>query len=245
MNLNFKLGRLSRRTLLSMSRAIAPVELDIKNLDEDIVNHIEHQLRRFPSAHRFGFLLGLHFVEWAAPLGGWGVIPLSFLSREQATRRLYKLLQSNFTPVRLFLNGARALICLSAYGHAQVEEYFGVDRRQWRSQRVKTRRALLARDGIQDDRSGVSDYRVIDYSELPPVPETLYTPSDEEQVSLLSWSAHSLILKEIHGHTPHSTPISPFLIEDYVESTCRSDTEDEGGMIVVPIEEVNEFKNGE
>ena len=219
MNLNFKLGRLSRRTLLSMSRAIAPVELGVKNLDEEIVNHIEHQLRRFPRIHRFGFLLGLQFVEWCAPLGGWGVIPLSFLSREQATRRLYKLLHSQCTPVRLLLNGLRVLICLSAYGNAEVEEYFGVERRRWRSQRIKTRQALLARDGLLDEISGISQHQVIDHLDLPPVPETLYTPGDEEQIALLGWDAHERILEE----TTQYSAISPILIKDYVEDAHQDE----------------------
>ena len=222
MNLNFKLGRLSRRTLLSMSRAIAPIEIGVKHLDEEIVNHIECQLRRFPSAHRLGFLMGLQFIEWAAPLGGWGLVPLSFLSRERATQRLYKLLHSHFTPVRLFMNGARVLICLSAYGNAQVEEHFGFKRRQWRSQRIKTRQALLARDQLLDS----THQRIVDYSEIPPVPETLYSPRDNDVVPLISWDAHERIsLDLVHDEHSEVSTKSPFKVEEYIaESQVELET---------------------
>ena len=234
MNLNFKLGRLSRRTLLSMSRAIAPIEIGVKHLDEEVVHHIEHQLRRFPVLHRVGFIMGLFFVEWAAPLGGWGVTPLSLLSRERATRRLYKLLHSRFTPVRLFVNGARVLICLAAYGDPRVEAYFGFHRRAWRSQRIKTRRALLNRDGIADG----SEDRVVDYTHIPPTPETLYSPSDQERVPLLSWDAHERVRHDRDDDERFVMGTgSPFNVEDFIDHQrpgLNDDLSDEEMRAVYP-----------
>lgn len=223
MNLNYRLGPFSRRTLRSLSRAIAPVELGIRGLEERVLNDIERQLRHFPRLHRWGFIVGLCFVEWGAPLGGWGLLPLSLLKRDQATARLYKLLHSRVTPVRLFANGARVLVSLSAYGHPKVEEHFSFERLRWRAQRRATREALLERDQL----SLTIHDEVIGAQHLPPTPETLYTPLDEGQVPLLGWNAHQEIS---HRPTP-DVNASPFDIEDFVDGARSS----EGGVDVDPV----------
>lgn len=206
MNPNFKFGWLNRRTLLSISHAIAPSEIGIDTLDDHVVKQIESQVRCFPTFHRLGFCLGLVFIEWGGWLGGWGLIPFSWLPRERATRRLYRLLHSRFTPARLLANGLRVLVCLSAYGHSEVEQWFGFERRAWRDQRIKTRNRLLKTEQYSPD----SDWKTLtDHNELPPIPHPLYTSSDDAKSTLLSWEAHQ---------PEHSSSTSPFNVLDYTFS---------------------------
>ena len=117
------------------------------------------------------------------------------------------------------MNGARVLICLAAYGDPRVEAYFGFRRRAWRSQRVKTRQALLDRDRLLD----ASVNRVVDYTHIPPTPETLYAPRDQERVPLLSWDAHERIRsdRDDGGRFTVGTE-SPFNVEDYVDPQGRA-----------------------
>ena len=205
MNLNFKFGRFTRRTLRSVVRAIGPVEIGIENFEESVIDQLEAQLRRFPSLHRFGLVLGLAFVEWCAPLGAWGILPFSLLSRDQATKRLYLLLESRFKPVSHLVNGLRVLVCLSAYGRTDVEQWFGFERRRWRAQRIRTRARLLSVDPIslQVDRYAY-DHTLSEISHFPPSPEALYLSADEAKASLLSWEAHQKVT-------------SPFSVADYLD----------------------------
>lgn len=186
MSSNFRFGWLSRRTLRALSRAIGPAELKIKGLDEHVIHHLEMQLRHFPWPQRYGLIIGMQFIEWAGPLGGWGLLPYSMLTREQATKRLYRLLESRLTPVRLLVNGLRVLICLAAYSHAQVEKEFGFDRRAWRAQRVHARNALLSRDHLREGQAFTQPL----VGNLPPLPAPLYTPDDEQEHTLLAWDTH-------------------------------------------------------
>ena len=214
MNLNFRFGPLSRRTLRSVVRAIGPIEIGIEGLDESVVDQLEVQLRRFPRIHRLGFVLGLSFLEWGGPLGVWGLKPFSMLSRDQATGRLYLLLKSRFKPVSHLVNGLRILVCLSVYGRTDVEQWFGFERRRWRDQRIQLRARLLDvnNEEIQNDEYA---YRRVfgDSLELPPLPEALYVSSDEAKNPLLSWESH------------HQAD-SPFDVSNYLEGRDNSESED-------------------
>jgi hypothetical protein len=214
MNPNFKFGRLNRRTLLSVSRAIGPVEIGIEALDDFVVKQIESQIRCFPRLHRVGFCVGLVFIELGGWIGGWGIVPFSWLKRDRATRRLYRLLHSRFTPVRLLANGLRVLVCLSAYGHSEVEQWYGFERRAWRDQRLKTRDALLASQHLDVD----SDWHALTLlGDVPPTPNPLYGLENESQHPLLSWESHQL---------EGATTTSPFILEDYLDEDEVSTTPD-------------------
>ena len=191
MNLNFRFSRLSRRTLRSVVRAIGPLEIGIEDLEENVIDQLEAQLRRFPRLHRFGFLIGLTFLEWGAPLGLWGLRPFSLLSREAATQRLYRLLKSRFKPISHLVNGLRVLVCLSAYGRTDVEQWFGFERRRWRTQRVQTRAQLLRVSPETIEHDHYARQQVFNgASNLPPTPEALYLSADQIHAPLLSWEAH-------------------------------------------------------
>ncbi len=197
MNPNFRFGRFSRRTLSAVVRAIAPIEIGVQGLDVYVVNQIESQVRCFPRLHRLGFLIGLSFLEWGPWAGGWGFLPFSLLKRDKATQRLYKLLESRFTPVSLLVNGLRVLVCLSAYGHSEVEQWFGFERRRWRAQRIKTRQRLISSMG--GEISGEH------HTHIPPTPEALYQSSDQRRAPLLTWESHETVK-------------SPFTIMEHIES---------------------------
>ena len=100
MNPNFRF-RLLRKTVLTCIRGIGPRDLKIQELDEHVLQTLEHQLKCFPVWHRFGFVLGLSFLEWGMMLGGWGIIPIRFLSDEGAQKRLMILSKSRIHPLRL------------------------------------------------------------------------------------------------------------------------------------------------
>lgn len=228
MNPNFRFGWHSRRTLLSITRAIAPVEIGVEALDQHVVSHIEQQIRCFPSLHRFGFILGLTFIEWGGIIGLWGLVPFSFLSREQATKRLYQLLHSRFTPARHLSNGIRVLVCLSAYGHAEVEQWFGFERRQWRKQRIQTRKLLLRKHTLESnvDHPELTWAEQVKQDKLPPTPEALYTHQDEENYPLLSWDIHEDLEGQIDAleaqikqskFLSESQSESPFTTEEFIE----------------------------
>jgi hypothetical protein len=212
MNPNFQFSVLNRRTLLAISRAIAPIEVGVEALDVYILEQIEAQMRQFPRLHRLGFCLGLYFIELGGFIGGWGLLPFSLLKRDRATNRLYRLLHSRLTPIRLLVNGLRVLVCLSAYGHTEVERWFGFERRAWRKQRIATRQVLMDRVGVQ---------------EIAPVPEPLYTLNDQKQRELLSWESHQeldrKILPMFNENNQERDPsilndfASPFNVEDFTD----------------------------
>ena len=226
MNPNFRFGRVNRLTLLSISRAIAPIEIGVEALDIHVLEQIEAQVRQFPRLHRLGFCLGLYFIEFGAFLGGWGLLPFSMLKRKRATKRLYRLLHSRITPVRLLVNGLRVLVCLSAYGHTEVERWFGFERRAWRKQRIATRQALLKQ--LHHPQAADS---------LAPVPEPLFNLQDQKHVNLLSWESHQAIdysaqhfdtFSEMDAQTLSRESIveSPFRIEGYLEKNSPKEQKD-------------------
>ena len=226
MNPNFRFGRVNRLTLMSISRAIAPIEIGVGALDVHVLEQIETQVRQFPRLHRFGFCLGLYFIEFGACLGGWGLLPFSLLKRKRATKRLYRLLHSRITPVRLLVNGLRVLVCLSAYGHTEVERWFGFERRAWRTQRIATRQALLK----QLHHSQVQD-------SLAPVLEPLFNLQDQKNINLLSWESHQTIdasaqrsdrFLGINTQTlsGEDNVESPFRIEGYAEKLSPKEQKD-------------------
>ena len=134
-----------RRTLRAAARAIGPrPPLAPLGLDEHVCADIERQLKAFPTWYRVGFRLGLMFLELGGPLGGWGLLPFSLLSRERAGERVMALLHSRLAPVRLFAQGLKVLVCLSAYGHEEVEASLGAPRRAWRRDRAELRDALIS-----------------------------------------------------------------------------------------------------
>jgi hypothetical protein len=155
MNLNFTFGYFSRRTLRAVIHGIAPMDLGVKHLDFYVLTQIEQQIRYFPFWHRFGFILGLQFLEWGALLGGWGFMPLSLLTRQQVTLRLEGMIHSRWPPIRLLIQGLKILICLSAYGHKQVELKIGFNRRSWRDQRIRVQHTLLShsQNRMQDSKT--------------------------------------------------------------------------------------------
>ena len=128
---------LNRVTLRTAALAIGPSDaLAPAQLEEHVVRELELQLLAFPLWHRVGFRLGLVFLELGAVLGAWGVLPFSCLGRAQAGARFERMMHSTISPVRLFCHSLKMLICLSAYGHPEVEERLGFPRRRWRESRV-------------------------------------------------------------------------------------------------------------
>ena len=217
MNPNFQFSMLNRRTLLAVSRAIGPIEVGVEALDIYVLEQIESQVRQFPRLHRLGFCLGLYFIELGGFIGGWGLLPFSLLKRDRATKRLYRLLHSRLTPIRLLANGLRVLVCLSAYGHTEVERWFGFERRAWRKQRIATRQVLMDRISPQ---------------KIAPVPEPLYTLNDQKQHELLSWESHQELVRAalptlIEKHQTPDLSISneiesPFNVEDFTATTSET-----------------------
>ena len=183
MNPNFRLRGLNARTLRFATRAIAPVEPRIEHLDTIVLQSIELQLRCFPFWHRFGFLCGLHFLELGGPLGGWGVAPFSLLSRARAQRRFQRLMTSRFVPVRLFCHGLKVLVCLSVYGHSDVESYYGFPRRAWRKNRARFRETLLAQARAS----------------TPKTPTALLETEWIEESSYLSWEATQALIDQTNA----------------------------------------------
>ena len=183
MNPNFRLRGLNARTLRFATRAIAPIEPHIEHLDTIVLQSIELQLRCFPFWHRFGFLCGLHFLELGGPLGGWGVTPFSLLSRARAQRRFQSLMASRFAPVRLFCHGLKVLVCLSVYGHSDVESHYGFPRRAWRKNRARFRETLLAQSRPS----------------TPKTPTALLETEWIEESSYLSWEATQALIDQTNA----------------------------------------------
>ena len=53
-------------------------------------------------------------------------------------------MHSHAPGVRLFCHSLKVLVCLSVYGHHEVEARFGAPRRAWRASRVALHDALVA-----------------------------------------------------------------------------------------------------
>ena len=174
MNPSFRF-RFLRKTVLACSQAIGPRDLNIPHLDETVLNTLEHQLKFFPFWHRLVFLLGLSFLEWGMWFGGWGLIPLRFLSPQRAEERIMILSESRIHPLRFFIHGLKVLICLAAYTHPKVEAEFGFERRRWRENRVK----------LKDHLEWSSQNH---FSVLPSPPQVLIPPSTLSSEEYLKWN---------------------------------------------------------
>jgi hypothetical protein len=199
MNPNFRF-RFLKKTVLACIQAIGPRDLNIKGLDHHVLQTLEHQLKCFPFWHRVGFLLGLSFLEWGMILGGWGFIPLRFLSPDQAQNRIMILSKSTLHPLRFFIHGLKVLICLAAYTHPKVEEHFGFERRRWRANRIQFHDQLEWSTYPQNH---------VHLPSYPPTPTALASKEVIDPDQYLAWDAQSLL--------PVSTPLesvasSPFYI---------------------------------
>ena len=214
---SFRLGPLSARTLRATVRAVGPrPPLAPAGIEEHALADIERQLRRFPLWHRVGIIAGLAFIEWGGPLGAWGLVPFSLLSAEGAAARYEALMHSAFPPARLLTHSLKALICLSVYGHARVEEGLGFERRRWRRQRLATREALTAHISA----------RALTGAE-PPTPAAL-TPADLiSGAAYLAWEAHERIaLTSANAALPPS-PLTPEALNLEVEPEADPEADPE------------------
>jgi hypothetical protein len=194
---SFRLDPLSARTLRAAVRAVGPrPPLAPIGIEEHALADIERQMRRFPLWHRLGIVAGLAFIEWGGPIGGWGLSPFSLLSPSAAAARYEALMHSAFPPARLLTHSLKALICLSVYGHARVEEGLGFERRRWRRQRLATREALTAHLSA----------RALTAPEPPP-PAAL-TPADLiSGAAYLAWDAHERLART--GAALPPSPLTP------------------------------------
>ena len=234
MNPNFRF-RFLKKTVLACSQAIGPRDLKIEGLDEHVLQTLEHQLKFFPFWHRFGFLLGLSFLEWGMCLGGWGLIPLRFLPVERAQERLLVLGHTQIHPLRFFIHGLKVLICLASYTHPKVETHFGFDRQKWRENRRLFRDQLEWNADLFNHQPSTADASVVSSSDpssknssppfhsYPPTPNPLasidlispqnylkwdsseYLP-DPHSLNHVSSSPFQILLK---GKIKISTPTSP------------------------------------
>ena len=175
-----RLWRLCWSPLVAVSHAMGPRWPGMpSDLAEESAKRLAVQLSLFPPLQRFGFQLGLLFLEWGAPLGAWGVRPLSQLSPEAAERRLQRMLHSRFPPVRLLLTGCKILISLHSYSDPRVEAALGFRRTEWRRTRLELRNELLKAST----------------SESPPLPNALtdVLPEAPPEEHYLDWDAAQLV----------------------------------------------------
>jgi len=102
--------------------------------------------------------LMLLFLEFGGPITLTGLIPFSFLSADDAERRLHRLMHHRIPVVRNIPKLLIIVCSLWAYSRPDVERRLGAARRPWRQRRKAFRAQLLS---IDEDRS------------LPAVPEAL------------------------------------------------------------------------
>lgn len=140
----------TRRALVALIEAIGPQDPVAAASAGRVADRIANLIGHFPGRLRRGIVIGIWFLEWGAPLMGWGLRPLSALSPEARARRLKKILRSRLRPVRLLFNSIKVMICLGVYSEPSVEALMGVDRRSWRAARRAFRDRLLAAQAEAD-----------------------------------------------------------------------------------------------
>ena len=128
------------------------------HLADDVLDATENTIRNYPPFVRFGIGLMLIFIEFGGPLTLTGIVPLSFLSRDEAVKRLEKWSNHRWASVHNIPKFLKIVICLNAYSRKDIEAHIGADRRVWRPERVRFRERL-----VQLDESRA----------LPPTPEPL------------------------------------------------------------------------
>ncbi|MEE2644962.1 MAG: hypothetical protein VYD19_08520 [Myxococcota bacterium] len=169
--------------LIALSRAIGPRwEGAPPHLAVESAERVAVQLSAFPPIQRFAFQIGLLFLEWGAPIGGWGLRPLSWLSAEEAERRLERMAASRLAPIRLLLMGCKVLVSLHSYSDPRVEARLGFQRQRWRTGRLAFRNQLL----VEGDRNSEPE---------PAQPEPLLDalPHRIGPMDYLSWDAEQLL----------------------------------------------------
>lgn len=129
-----------------------------------VLDQVEDMVRNYPPATRLGVVAGLYGVEFAGAPLGFGLRPLSFLSREAATRRLERFGDHPLPQVRMLVMLLKIMTCFSAYSRPEVEAFLGVRRREWRVQRKAFREQLVQLDASRESQ--------------PSTPEPLGAPVD-------------------------------------------------------------------
>jgi hypothetical protein len=89
-------------------------------IDDDVLHEIDRILPCLPPLTRLGLPLGLHALEWSAPLSTGRFTRLTGMSRAEAQRYLRGWLESRLTPRHMLLLGLRALVFASFYQHPSV-----------------------------------------------------------------------------------------------------------------------------
>jgi len=108
-------------------------------IDEDVLLEIDRTLPCLPTLTRVGLPLGLHALEWGAPLFTGRATRLTGMDRADARAYLQGWLDSRITLRHLLVFGLRALVFIAFYQHPSVLTAMGVgwDRRMIETVRLR------------------------------------------------------------------------------------------------------------
>ena len=100
-------------------------------IDEDVLLEIDRTLPCLPTLTRIGLPLGLHALEWTAPIFTGRATRLTGMNRADARAYLLGWLDSRITLRHMLVFGLRALVFIAFYQHPSVLSAMGVawDRR--------------------------------------------------------------------------------------------------------------------
>lgn len=142
----------TRRAIRALVEGVAPEPEGPAHTEEwrqmvtSVTDRCERLVGFFPWHLRRGLVLGVWFLQWGAPIMGWGIRPLTMLPPEARHRRLEQMVGSRLRPIRLLFTSLRVMTSLGVYSEPSVEARMGVDRRGWRRARQAFRARLLAAD---------------------------------------------------------------------------------------------------
>jgi len=118
-------------------------------IDEHVLAEIDRTLPYLPASTRLGLPLGLHALEWTAPLFTGRAKRFTRMNRAEAQAYLQGCLDSRIKLRHLLVYGLRALVFIAFYQHPSVLAAMGVhwDRRQIETVRLRAQTLDRARYG--------------------------------------------------------------------------------------------------
>jgi len=140
------MGRCSLKVLDALVGALLPPPPAprIDGLEADIAQHVRVMMQYMPPLSARGFVLLMHFLNWAPLWRLQGLRPLTRISAERASTLLTGIANSRFLLIRLLMLGPKGLILSSYFDRDEVHRELRYDPATFIRQRIDLRQRLLA-----------------------------------------------------------------------------------------------------
>lgn len=133
-----------------LSRHLVPPTgaLKVQDIEEEVVRDARRILFEFPLFYRWGFLLGILFLEYSPFLFGFGLSRFTRLKHDLQSKYVDDWAHSRIIAKREFFKGVKGLILIVYFSDRQVWEYIGYDPDPHLAERIALRDKLVGTTDI-------------------------------------------------------------------------------------------------